>query len=100
MSTNISQNTLRAFLSETIGRRLTQSKAAELGIDQNTYNDADIDLDGTLSIEEIIDDIDSDIYEQFATLYVQEQEKKQETKDKEQEKEEQNRVTSKNEAKA
>ena len=85
MSTHIDKNLLENFIKRTVGpnNKLDNSKARELGIDTDKVKAADVDESQDVTVDEIIED--SELYEEFATLYVQEQEKEQEAKDKEQE---------------
>lgn len=94
--TSINQNQLYQFIVRKVGTELDAREAKELGIDKE-YTSAveDLDID-ELDIDEVLDN--KDLYEQFATLYVEEKDKKQVAKDKETEKEEQRKVQDKNEA--
>jgi len=85
MSTHINKNLLEQFIHKTLGtnNKLDNSKARELGIDIDKVKAADIDESQDVTVDEIIED--AELYEEFATLYVQEQEKEQAAKDKEQE---------------
>ena len=95
MSTNVNPNVLKNFIVKTMGvNKLTEKTAEKFGIDANKFEEANIDENDFLELDEIIQD--SDLYEQFATLFVEEKDKKQAAKDKEQEKEEQRAVKDKN----
>ncbi len=95
MSTNINANVLQNFIIKTVGvDKLTANTAEKFGIDAEKFEEANIDENDFLDLDEIIKD--TDLYEQFATLYVQDQDKKESAKDKEQEKEEQITVKDKN----
>ena len=95
MSTNINANVLQNFIIKTVGvDKLTANTAEKFGIDAEKFEEANIDENDFLDLDEIIKD--TDLYEQFATLYVQDQDKKDAAKDKEQEKEEQITVKDKN----
>lgn len=95
MSTNVNPNVLKNFIVKTIGaNHLTAKQAEKVGVDANKFAEANIDENQYLELDEIIQD--TDLYEQFATLYVEEQDKKAAAKDEEQEKEEQNTVKDKN----
>ena len=95
MSTNINANLLKNFIVKTVGTdHLTEKIAQKHGIDADKFEEANLDENNYLDLDEIIQD--SDLYEQFATLYVQEQDEETATKDKEQEKEEQRAVKNKN----
>ena len=94
--TSINQNQLYQFIVRKVGAELDAKEAKELGIDKE-YTGAveDLDID-ELDIDDILDN--ENLYEQFATMYVEEKEQKTAVKDKEQEKEEQIAVASKNKA--
>ena len=63
-------------------------------IDANEFEEANVDENIYLELDEMFKN--KNIYEQFATLYVQDKEEKDTTKDKEKEKEEQIAVKDKN----
>ena len=96
MSTSINANVLKNFIIKTIGGdKLDRYKAQGLEIDKNEFAKADLDENAFLDLDEILED--KDLYAQFATLYVEEQEKESaEAKSEDQEKEEQTRVKDKN----
>ena len=101
MSTNINANVLKNFIVKTIGAdKLTQNQAQKYDIDGNKYVEANKDENAYLELDEILQD--SDLYEQFATMYVQEQykDKDKAAADKEKEKEEAAKVQDKGESKA
>lgn len=99
MSTNIDTNTLKNFLVHTLKvEKLSKDDAIKYDVKIDKFDAADIDENSYLDLEEIVED--KDLYNKFATLYLQEQEKKTEAKDKEKQKEEQSKVGSKSEAKA
>lgn len=100
MSTNINANVLKNFIIKTIGAdKLTQNEAKKYDIDANKFNEANtIDENNYLELDEIMQD--SDLYAQFATMYVEEQDKKSEIADKEKQKEEAAKVQDKGESKA
>ena len=84
MSTNINANVLKNFIAKTIGAdKLTQTQAQKYDIDANKYVEANKDENQYLELDEILQD--SDLYEQFATMYVEA--KEQETGAAEEEKE-------------
>ena len=94
--TTISNNQLYHFIVSKIDSELDAKEAKSLGIEkefQGAIEDLDIE---EIQINEIMND--KDLYEQFATLYVEEKEQKSEAKDKEKQKEEQIAVKDKNEA--
>ena len=95
MSTNINANVLKNFITNQFrADHITQKQAQKYGIDKDTFTEANVDENLYLDIDEILDN--ADLYEQFATMYVEEKEEKQATKDKEKEKEEQIAVKNKN----
>ena len=100
MSTNINANVLKNFIIKTIGAdKLTQNEAKKYDIDANKFNEANtIDENNYLELDEIMQD--SDLYAQFATMYVEKQDKKSEIADKEKQKEEAAKVQDKGESKA
>lgn len=97
MSNTINANVLKNFIIKTIGGdKLTSKDAQAYDVKQDKFADADIDENGYLDLDEILDN--KDLYAQFATLYVEDKEQKADAKDAEKEKEEQTRVQDKNEA--
>ena len=98
MSTNINANVLKNFIVKTIGaEKLTQSQAQKYDIDANKYTEANIDENSYLELDEILDD--SDLYELFATMYVEEKDKENDV-NAEKEKENAAKVQDKGESKA
>ena len=99
MSTNINANVLENFIVKTIGaNKLTKNEAQRYDIDANKYTEANKDENAYLELDEILDD--KDLYEQFATMYVEEKDKEAATKSEEQKKEEETQVKDKGESKA
>ena len=99
MSTNISQNVLKKFLLRDLGiNHLTKNEAKKFDIKADKFTEANLDENNYLDVAEILDD--KDLYAQFATLYVEEQDKRSEAKDKEKQKEEQAKIGEKSGAKA
>lgn len=99
MSANIDSNVLKNFLVHTLNvDKISKTDAIKYDVKIEKFNEADVDENNYIDIDEIIED--KDLYEKFSTLYVQEQEKKTEAKDKEKQKEEQSKVGNKSEAKA
>ncbi len=97
MSTEVSANVLKTFLANNLGiRKLDQNQAQKYDIDADKYAEVDTDENG-IEIDEILQD--SDLYEQFATLYLEEKDKEN-TVNTEQEKEEETKVKDKGESKA
>ncbi len=98
MSTNINANVLKNFIVKTIGaNKLTKNEAQRYDIDANKYVEANKDENAYLELNEILDD--SDLYEQFATMYVEEQDKENEVNE-EADKEKAAKVQDKSESKA
>ena len=98
MSTNINANVLKNFIVKTIGaEKLTQAQAQRYDIDGNKYTEANTDENAYLDLDEILDD--KDLYEQFATMYVEEKDKENEV-NAEKEKEDAAKVQNKGESKA
>ena len=99
MSANINANVLKNFIVRTIGaEKLTQSQAQRYDIDADKYAEANTDENTYyLDLDEILDD--KDLYEQFATMYVEEKDKEAEV-NAEKEKEEATKVQDKGESKA
>ena len=100
MSTNINANVLKNFIIKTVGAdKLTKNEAQRYDIDTNKFNEANtIDVNNYLELDEILQD--SDLYAQFATMYIDEQDKKSESADEEKQKEEAAKVQDKGESKA
>lgn len=97
MSTEVSANVLKTFLANNLGiRKLDQHQAQKYDIDADKYAEVDQDENG-IEIDEILQD--SDLYEQFATMYLEEKDKANGT-DAEKEKEEEAKVKDKGESKA
>ena len=95
MSAQINANILKNFIVKTIGAdKLAHDKAQSFDIDNNKFDEVNENDNNYLEIDEILDD--HDLYEQFATLYVEEQDKKANELDAEKEKEEKNKVKDKN----
>lgn len=94
MSTNISENVLKNFIVKTVGTSMTVDEAKKLGVEKEFQAVTEEKDEILLDFNEIIQD--ADLYEQFATLYVNDKEQKAQAKDKEQEKEEQIAVKDKN----
>ena len=98
MSTNINENVLKNFIIKTIGaEKLTQSQAQKYDINADKYTEANTDENAYLDLDEILDN--EDLYEQFATMYVEEKDQEAEV-DSEKEKEEAAKVQDKGESKA
>ena len=96
MTTQIqNQNAFRAFLVNKFGGdKLTENQARKFGIDEDKFEEINDNDNNYVELDsEILKD--DDLYEQFATMFVEEQ-KKADDKNAEKEKEEQNKVSSKN----
>lgn len=95
MSTNISTNILKNFIVEKLGSTHVVAKEAQKhGINQDQFNEANVDENNYLELDEIV--MDTDLYKHFATMYVTEEEQKAKAKSEEQEKEEQVQIKDKN----
>lgn len=95
MSTNINANVLKNFIIKTVGAdHLTQKAAQKVGISQEQFNEANADENQYLELDEILQD--NDLYEQFATMYVEDRENKDTAKDEEAKKKEQTEIKGKN----
>lgn len=95
MSTNINANVLKNFIIKTVGAdHLTQKAAQKVGISQDQFNEANADENQYLELDEILQD--NDLYEQFATMYVEDKENKDTAKDEEAKKKEQTEIKGKN----
>lgn len=99
MSANINANVLRNFIVKTLGGdKLMNHQVQKYGVDANTYAEANVDENAYLDIDEILDN--KDLYAQFATLFVEEQDKDNAAVDEERQKEEALKVQDKGESKA
>lgn len=94
MSTNINANVLKNFIINIGANHLTRTQAQKYDIDDKAFQEANIDENNYLELDEILNN--DELYAQFATMYVEEQDKKAETADKEKQKEEQAKVKDKN----
>ncbi len=95
MSANINANVLKNFIIKNIGsNHLTEKTAQKAGISKEQFEEANVDENKYLELDEILQD--SDLYEQFATMYVEEQDNKKAAKDEEAEKKEQTEIKGKN----
>ncbi len=99
MSTNINANVLKNFIVKTLGAdKITHNQAQKFDISQDKYVEANKDENTYLELDEILDD--TDLYNQFATMYVEEQDKDKAARNEEKEKEEAAKVRDKGESKA
>lgn len=97
MSTNINANVLKNFIVKTLGSdKLTNAQAQKYDIDGNKYAEANKDENAYLELDEILQD--ADLYEQFATLYVEEKNNKANEADADKEKQEAEKVKDKGES--
>lgn len=94
MSTNINNSLLKNWIIEKVGNRLDLREARNLHI-ENAYQNS-VEENDEIDIDGIFDDFNSDLYEEFATLYITEQDKKAAAKSEEEEKEEQSKIKDKN----
>ena len=92
--TQINPNQLKQFILKAVGTSLDKNEAKKKKKEKEYNAIADEQDVNNIEIDDIIED--TDLYEQFATLYVTEQDKKAEAKDKEQEEKEQTKVKDKN----
>ncbi len=93
MSANINTNLLKNFIVNTIGSdKIAHGNARGFGIDEDKFQEANENDNNYLEIDEILDD--DDLYAQFASMFVEEQEANNET-DAENEKEEKEKVKDK-----
>ena len=94
MSAHISANVLKNFIAKTIGGdKIAIDRANHFDIKRDKAEEINENDNNYIEIEEILED--KDLYAQFATMFVEEQEAKNE-KDEEKEKEEQFKVKDKN----
>lgn len=97
MSAQVNANVLKNFIIKTLGSdKLYEKQCADLKISNNEFDEANVDDNDYLDLDEILDN--SDVYEQFAVLYEEAKAEKESDIDSEKEKEEQNKVKDKNEA--
>lgn len=95
MSANINANVLKNFIIKHVGsNHLTEKTAQKAGISKDQFDEANVDENKYLELDEILQD--NDLYEQFATMYVAEQDDKRAAKDEETEKKEQTEIKGKN----
>ncbi len=97
MSNNINANVLKNFIVKTIGAdKLTQVQAQKYDIAADKFAESNQDENAYLELDEIL--ADTDLYNQFATMYVEEQDKAGEVENAE--KEETAKVQEKGDSKA
>lgn len=94
MSNNISANVLKQFILKQVGASMTQKEAQKLGVEKEYKAAADEADVNELNLNDIIQD--EDLYEQFATMFVAEQDDKRAAKDEEAEKKEKTEIKGKN----
>ena len=94
MDANVNFNVLKNFLTNDLGiRQLNQEQAEDYDIDADKFAEVAQD-ENVVEVNDILED--DDLYEQFATLYVEKKELKTDEKNKDQEKEEQTKIDEKN----
>lgn len=94
MSAQINANVLKNFIVKTIGAdKITHDQARKYDVDNDKFEEANDNDNNYLELDEILDD--KDLYAQFATMYVEDQDKKADTADAEKEKEEKLKVKDK-----
>ena len=97
MSNQVNANVLKNFIVRNLGiEKLNRNQAQEYKIDGYKFDVADIDENNYIDVDEILED--SELYEQFATMYIEERDNKANEKNEEREKEEETKVKDKNEA--
>ncbi|MBO5738704.1 hypothetical protein J6R97_05130 [bacterium] len=94
MSTNINSSLLKSWITEKVGKTLDLREAKNLHI-EDAYQNSVEEMD-EIDIDDIFKNFNSDLYEEFATLYVTEQDKKAAAKSEEEKKEEQSKIKDKN----
>ena len=97
MSNQVNANVLKNFIVRNLGiEKLNRNQAQEYNIDGYKFDVADTDENNYIDVDEILED--SELYEQFATMYIEERDNKANEKNEEREKEEETKVKDKNEA--
>ena len=95
MSAQINANVLKNFIIRTTGlNKFTANELKKYNVDSDKFSEINKDENNYADLNEVLQD--DNLYEQFATLFVEESEKKADTKDAEKEKEEQTKVKDKN----
>ena len=95
MSTAINTDILKNFIISTVGTdRLTLDFALKNDIEADDFAEANKDENFYLDIDEIIDN--KNLYNQFATMFIEDKNKRSEETDAEKEKEEQMKIKDKN----
>ena len=95
MSTHINAHQLKDFIIKTIGAdKLEKSQTIKFNIKDDEFETANLDENNYLELDEIIQD--DDLYDKFATLFVEEQKKNAEEVDEEKAKEDEIKVKDKN----
>ena len=94
MSTQINDQQFKRFFIQAVGAdKISHEKAKELHIDDNKFNEANENDNNYIEIDEVMGD--KDLYEMFATMYVEEMEKNKNDVDKEKEKDKETQVKNK-----
>ena len=97
MSNQINANVLKNFMVRTLGiEKLNVNQAQKYGVDAYKFAETDTDENNYIDVDEILEN--SELYEQFATMYIEERDNKANEKNEEREKEEETKVKDKNEA--
>ncbi len=94
MTANINPNVLKNFILKQVGASMTQGEAQKLGVEKEyaaAAEEADVN---ELNLDDIM--LDTDLYEQFASMYGAEQDDKKAAKDEEAEKKDQTQIKGKN----
>ena len=85
MSTQINEQLFKNFFIKTVGSdKISHNKAKELHIENDKFEGANDNDNNYLEIDEVMDN--KDLYEMFATMYVEEMEKDKDKADEENEK--------------
>ena len=96
MAPEINTTLLKNFFIQKVGDTMTRNEAQKLGLDDK-FEEAVDELDvNELDFDDIVDN--NELYEQFAVMYTNEQEKKVQAKGEDQKKEEQMQIKGKNKA--
>lgn len=99
MTTQINQNLLKQFIIEKVGVNVKQNDAQKAGIDEKQFDEANVDENDYLDIDEILES--DDILAQFTQEYVAaKNEKSAESKEEKDERLNKDRTSDKNQAQA
>lgn len=84
--TNINAVSLKKFITKTLGiHELKLHDLNKFDINKSDFSKADVDVNSNVDIDEILEN--DELYEQFAVLYTEQQDKLAEAEEKEEEKE-------------